>query len=801
MDFSESFANLPFTPHGDSARAGPSKPSGLTLVLPALKNGKPIKLGKKSGPNGFQDEEKKIPRPVKLKPLKEVLSKLILQIKKKDDYAFFLQPVDVTQVEGYLDVVKRPMDLGTMTIKVDRGKYRSLEDFAADLRLVTSNAKAFNPPGTIYYTEAERIESWALDHISKAAATVIQYETDWNIEIEKDDEAMPVNIDDDEDYDVGTPMEVDDMTPARRSPSVSSQVQTGATRRGVRGPYKKSAPQAPSNKVSETVDAEGRLPGSRDGLGAFPPGSDWAKTMLALKLKGKRYKTKKERLRFEKEGPPLHADGSLDYTEMEDPFSVLSVLTNEPETRPYLAPLRPPIFTAPAQYDPSTPRSQSQPPRAPSYPSSTTLPFDRSVPQFSPPEPSTSKRRHWAVIRNPTRKQKDRDDENEPQEAPPWQTPREIQATDYGSFAALAGALDEEIRLRRIYGREGEEGEKILHVLRDTLDCETSSAKLPGSQKDHASPGILAADYWTTQRASTAEEYIRDIVYGGVDGLAYVQSLAQFVSTPECSAPCASLGMSVVSWVEREIVDPLTDGRHSILRDTAMELARQTSSSISTQSTSISPGPLSACVKSSLQTYPVAAAALVLLMQIETHKIDMGALIKAPEELFQSEEEWAGKVFRERRKKKNIVAKSGTVDTVAAQETEEPEKTWMDVDASSKNPNGEDVDYELEGPEELKEVIDYVAGVIIDLNKRLKDGGTLTPTKSPSPGARDSAVVKTEDQSVADTTENEDSTLRNLRLNLLALAKRAPLDTIARLPKDLVPEHIRHFVPTLSGST
>ncbi len=60
-------------------------------------------------------------------------------------------------------------------------------------------------------------------------------------------------------------------------------------------------------------------------------------------------------------------------------------------------------------------------------------------------------------------------------------------------------------------------------------------------------------------------------------------------------------------------------------------------------------------------------------------------------------------------------------------------------------------------------------------------------------------TMKTEDAPTAGASV-PDAALRSLRLNLLALAKRAPLDTIARLPKDLVPEHIRHFVPTL-GST
>ena len=49
---------------------------------------------------------------------------------RKDDYAFFLEPVDPSQAPGYLDTIRCPMDFGTMTNKVIRGKYRSLEEFA-----------------------------------------------------------------------------------------------------------------------------------------------------------------------------------------------------------------------------------------------------------------------------------------------------------------------------------------------------------------------------------------------------------------------------------------------------------------------------------------------------------------------------------------------------------------------------------------------------------------------------------------------------------------------------------------------
>lgn len=71
-------------------------PSGITLVLPSLKAIKAAKMGKKSklkNLSSMQDAEvKKAARPMKLKPLKEVLTKLIVQLKKKDDYAFFYFP-------------------------------------------------------------------------------------------------------------------------------------------------------------------------------------------------------------------------------------------------------------------------------------------------------------------------------------------------------------------------------------------------------------------------------------------------------------------------------------------------------------------------------------------------------------------------------------------------------------------------------------------------------------------------------------------------------------------------------------
>ena len=153
-----------------------------------------------------------------------------------------------------------------------------------DVRLVTTNAKTFNPPGTIYHTEAERIETYAIDHINRAAATVIEYEGDWNIDIERDDDT-PAAANDDEDEksakDIGTPMDVDGSM-LGRSPSVASTPQTPM----LNGNKKNKGTKKQSGELSETLEPDGHLPGFKDGLGVFPPDSDWAKLMLALKLKG-----------------------------------------------------------------------------------------------------------------------------------------------------------------------------------------------------------------------------------------------------------------------------------------------------------------------------------------------------------------------------------------------------------------------------------------------------------------------------------------------------------------------------------
>lgn len=97
-----------------------------------------------------------------MKKCAQILSKLM---KHKHAYIFNV-PVDVEgmKLHDYFDIIKNPMDLGTVKSKLGKGLYDSPMDFAADVRLTFNNAMKYNPKGHEVYSLAEqllsRFEEW-----------------------------------------------------------------------------------------------------------------------------------------------------------------------------------------------------------------------------------------------------------------------------------------------------------------------------------------------------------------------------------------------------------------------------------------------------------------------------------------------------------------------------------------------------------------------------------------------------------------------------------------------------------------
>ncbi|CAI8597550.1 unnamed protein product [Vicia faba] len=68
----------------------------------------------------------------------------------------FNKPVDpvALNIPDYFNVIRHPMDLGTVKSKLTSGKYSNLMDFAADVKLTFSNALTYNPPGNDVHSMA-----------------------------------------------------------------------------------------------------------------------------------------------------------------------------------------------------------------------------------------------------------------------------------------------------------------------------------------------------------------------------------------------------------------------------------------------------------------------------------------------------------------------------------------------------------------------------------------------------------------------------------------------------------------------
>ncbi|KAL6978581.1 DeSI-like protein hag1 [Sarracenia purpurea var. burkii] len=72
----------------------------------------------------------------------------------------FKEPVDARDAPDYYDIIKDPMDLKTMSKRVESEQYYvTFEMFVADVRRMFANARNYNSHETIYYKCATRLEA------------------------------------------------------------------------------------------------------------------------------------------------------------------------------------------------------------------------------------------------------------------------------------------------------------------------------------------------------------------------------------------------------------------------------------------------------------------------------------------------------------------------------------------------------------------------------------------------------------------------------------------------------------------
>jgi len=218
----------------------------------------------------------------------------------------------------------------------------------------------------------------------------------------------------------------------------------------------------------------------------------------------------------------------------------------------------------------------------------------------------------------------------------------------------------------------------------------------------------------STDQATNAQSWLQEVVYGGVDGLAYMRSVAEFVAqNPD--DPEQGLNPALAEYVDDVVIDELTEHRHRAIESALADFRD-----------------------------PDKNASSAELPDVPSTQLDLGSLISEPNELFDAENAWAG---------------AGAIEDAAV----------------------------------LSRALKHASHLLEQLQTRQAGSSGV------GAGAAGIKMEEATEESL-DKEERRDMDLETeLRMNLIALAKRAPLDQIAKMPPELVPPHLRSIVPTIGS--
>lgn len=238
----------------------------------------------------------------------------------------------------------------------------------------------------------------------------------------------------------------------------------------------------------------------------------------------------------------------------------------------------------------------------------------------------------------------------------------------------------------------------------------------------------------------------------------------------------AALGMPLAQYVLETVIDPITDGRHRLIREASQRLQYP--------SRAVDPST-AARVDFSLHTLPKAARQLVELRKVFAEQIDMAALLRKREELYLTDDGWAGKEYTDRQKQKRLEEQKrleSEKERALADGSAHPMQYLAFAIQSHEEAQSSEAS-PVDSTGMLHYALNYSADLILELAKGVKRQREAE------------GDVKMEDgEAKALDEDGEEPALKKLRLQLLASAKRAPINMISNLPPDIVPERVREEI-------
>jgi histone acetyltransferase len=86
------------------------------------------------------------------------MRRLLTDLQNHKSSFAFARPVNADEVTDYYDVIKHPMDLETMDVKLEANSYPDMKSFLADAQLIWENCRRYNAEGSTYVKNANRLE-------------------------------------------------------------------------------------------------------------------------------------------------------------------------------------------------------------------------------------------------------------------------------------------------------------------------------------------------------------------------------------------------------------------------------------------------------------------------------------------------------------------------------------------------------------------------------------------------------------------------------------------------------------------
>ncbi|RUS23026.1 hypothetical protein BC937DRAFT_93382, partial [Endogone sp. FLAS-F59071] len=89
---------------------------------------------------------------------KRKAQKILQKLRSNEAASIFVEPVDLDEFPTYPTIIKKPIDLRTISEKLESGQYSSFQEFVDDIDLMFSNCYTFNPATTFGNEAGKRLE-------------------------------------------------------------------------------------------------------------------------------------------------------------------------------------------------------------------------------------------------------------------------------------------------------------------------------------------------------------------------------------------------------------------------------------------------------------------------------------------------------------------------------------------------------------------------------------------------------------------------------------------------------------------